>query len=304
VGALFDLVAVTITAGGTGSVTLGPAATGFLSFSEVPDGTEVSYLAVDGTNRETGVGVKTGSTLTRSFRRSSTGSQLNLSTNAVIGITANAGDFFPGENRTLTASDPFTFRQTFNNGAVTFEGFVVDITNTASNSASKPFVVKVGGSDRIRVALNDVVRLDNGFAYLELNGFFIQSNATWGSTFVAAGLLVFQNQPLGWQDGQGAGGTVTQATSRTTGVTLNKYNGQITLVSAAGSATPFSFTVTNDRVTANDVVIAVQKSGTDRYAVDVTRVAAGSFELTITDLTGTTTEQPVFTFAVIRAVAN
>ncbi len=92
-GALFDLVAVTITAGGTGSVTLGPAATGFLSFSEVPDGTVVSYLAVDGTNRETGVGVKTGSTLTRSFRRSSTGSQLNLSTNAVIGITANAGDF-------------------------------------------------------------------------------------------------------------------------------------------------------------------------------------------------------------------
>ena len=92
-GALFDLVAATITAGGTGTVTLGPAATGFLSFSEVPDGTVVSYLAVDGTNRETGVGTKSGSTLTRSFRRSSTGSQLNLSTNAVIGIGANAGDY-------------------------------------------------------------------------------------------------------------------------------------------------------------------------------------------------------------------
>ena len=100
---LFDLVAATITAGGTGTVTLGTAATGgFLSFSEVPDGTVVSYLAVDGTNRETGVGVKTGSTLTRSFRKSTTGSQLNLSTDAVIGIAANAGDFTPQANVTAT----------------------------------------------------------------------------------------------------------------------------------------------------------------------------------------------------------
>ena len=33
----------------------------------------------------------------------------------------------------------------------------------------------------------------------------------------------------------GSGGAVTQATSRTTGVTLNKTNGAITLVSAAVS---------------------------------------------------------------------
>lgn len=100
--ALFDLVASTITAGGTGSVTLGPAVTGFLSFSEVPDGTEISYLAIDGTNRETGVGTKTGTTLTRSFRKSTTGSQLNLSTNAVVGVAANAADF--ATNLTYTAS--------------------------------------------------------------------------------------------------------------------------------------------------------------------------------------------------------
>lgn len=100
--ALFDLVASTITAGGTGSVTLGPAVTGFLSFSEVPDGTEVSYLAIDGTNRETGVGTKTGTTLTRSFRKSTTGSQLNLSTNAVVGVAANAADF--STNLSYTAS--------------------------------------------------------------------------------------------------------------------------------------------------------------------------------------------------------
>ena len=46
-----------------------------------------------------------------------------------------------------------------------------------------------------------------------------------------------------------------------------------------------------------------QKSGTDAYSAVVSAVGAGSFKLTVTDLTGTTTEQPVFNFAVIKAVA-
>jgi hypothetical protein len=102
----------------------------------------------------------------------------------------------------------------------------------------------------------------------------------------------------------GAGGAVTQASSRTTGVTLNKVCGAITLVSAAGSATPFTMTVTNSTVTALDTVVACQKSGTDAYGVAVSAVGAGSFALTITDLTGTTTEQPVINFAVVKAVAS
>jgi len=100
----------------------------------------------------------------------------------------------------------------------------------------------------------------------------------------------------------GAGGTVTQATSRTTGVTLNKTSGAITLVSAAGSTTAATFTVTNSTVAATDVIILNQKSGTDLYDLMVTAVAAGSFNLTFRTTGGTTTEQPVFNFAVIKAV--
>lgn len=102
----------------------------------------------------------------------------------------------------------------------------------------------------------------------------------------------------------GAGGTVTQATSRTTGVTLNKITGAITLVSAAGSATPASFTVTNSAVGATDTIIVNQKSGTDKYIISVTAVGAGSFEITSYTTGGTTTEQPVFNFAVIKGVAS
>lgn len=101
----------------------------------------------------------------------------------------------------------------------------------------------------------------------------------------------------------GVGGTVTQATSRVTGVTLNKVTGAITLASEAGSTTPQTFTVTNSAVAATDVVVASQKSGTDKYVVLVTAVAAGSFALTIYTTGGTTTEQPVINFAVIKGVA-
>jgi hypothetical protein len=100
----------------------------------------------------------------------------------------------------------------------------------------------------------------------------------------------------------GAGGTVTQGTSRTTGVTLDKTCGSITLFSAAGSATPATFTVTNSTVSAGDVIILNQKSGTDLYDLKVTAVAAGSFNITFNTTGGTTTEQPVFNFAVIKAV--
>ena len=100
--------------------------------------------------------------------------------------------------------------------------------------------------------------------------------------------------------GPSTGGTQTQTTSRTQGVTLNAATGAITLVSAAGSVTWQSFTVTNDRVAATDVIIVNQDSGTDKYMIHVTNVAAGSFEITFATTGGTTTEQPVFAFAIIK----
>jgi hypothetical protein len=92
--------------------------------------------------------------------------------------------------------------------------------------------------------------------------------------------------------------SITQATSRTTGVTLNAMQGAITLVSAAGSATYQSFTVTNSLVLATDTPRVSQKSGTDLYETFVTNVAAGSFKVTFRTTGGTTTEQPVLQFSI------
>ena len=126
--------------------------------------------------------------------------------------------------------------------------------------------------------------------------------AATGTSLTATGVIA-STGTAGVGYATGAGGTVTQGTSRTTGVTINKTSGAITLFSAAGSATAATFTVTNSTVAATDVIILNQKSGTDLYDLMVTSVSAGSFNITFRTTGGTTTEQPVFNFAVIKGVA-
>ena len=126
--------------------------------------------------------------------------------------------------------------------------------------------------------------------------------AATGTSLTATGVIV-STGTAGVGYATGAGGTVTQGTSRTTGVTLNKTSGAITLFSAAGTTTAATFTVTNSTVAATDVIILNQKSGTDLYNLMVTAVAAGSFNISFRTTGGTTTETPVFSFAVIKAVA-
>jgi len=126
--------------------------------------------------------------------------------------------------------------------------------------------------------------------------------AATGTSLTATGLIA-STGTAGIGYATGAGGTVTQATSRTTGVTLDKTTGAITLFSAAGTTAATTFTVTNSTVVATDVIILSQKSGTDLYDLMVTAVAAGSFNITFRTTGGTTTETPVFNFEVFKGVA-
>lgn len=113
------------------------------------------------------------------------------------------------------------------------------------------------------------------------------------SAEVAAGLT-----GLGY--GTGSGAAVVQLTSRTTGVTVNRNNGRITLVSAAGSTTPFSFVVTNSAVVTSDVVLLSVRSATNVYLAFVTAVGTGSFTVTMYTTGGTATDAPVVNFVVLK----
>ena len=109
---------------------------------------------------------------------------------------------------------------------------------------------------------------------------------------------------LGSGYGTGAGGAVTQITSRTTGVLLNRVTGAITLVSATGTATPATFVVTNTTVAITDTVSMSLKNGTaDKYVI-LTTINAGSFEVTFYTTGGVTVESPVFNFNVIKGVTS
>lgn len=107
--------------------------------------------------------------------------------------------------------------------------------------------------------------------------------------------------------GTGAGGAVSQATSKSTGVTLNNVCGTITMHNAALAAgAEVAFTVSNSRVAATDIPVVCIKSGatSGAYSLGVTAVAAGSFELTLTNLTdGSLSEAVVISFGLLKIVA-
>lgn len=143
---------------------------------------------------------------------------------------------------------------------------------------------------------------------LTLNG-----SATVAENLVANGVLSGQiiqaTGSLGYP--VGTGGAVTQLTSRTTGVTLNKITGAITLVAGSiGGHDADEFTLTNSTISADDVVMLVIKSGVDAatrkyYQVHAVTVAAGSCVISVGNIDNTTipaagTESPVIQFVVIK----
>lgn len=84
----------------------------------------------------------------------------------------------------------------------------------------------------------------------------------------------------------GDGGAVTQLTDITTGVTLNKACGRVTTVaSTLAAAAEATFTVTNSTVAATDtVVLSTTYAGAGTPLIYCSKVAAGSFNITITNL--------------------
>jgi hypothetical protein len=102
-----------------------------------------------------------------------------------------------------------------------------------------------------------------------------------------------------------AQGTVTQATSKSTGVTLNKSAGKITMNGAAlGAGASVTFTLTNSKISSNDVVIvAISGGGTaGAYWPYVSSLAAGSAVIGLWNSTGgSLSEAVVVNYAIIHA---
>ena len=102
----------------------------------------------------------------------------------------------------------------------------------------------------------------------------------------------------------GEGGTVTQATSKATAVTLNKKCGQITMNAAAlAAATTVTFSMTNSTIAATALLVLNHVSGgtAGAYLLNA-QAAAGSVSINVRNITaGSLAEAIVIGFAVIKA---
>ncbi|HMJ82718.1 MAG TPA: hypothetical protein VK504_06105 [Vicinamibacterales bacterium] len=107
--------------------------------------------------------------------------------------------------------------------------------------------------------------------------------------------------------GAGAGGTVTQATSKATGVTLNKVCGQIVMNNAAlATLTVVSFTLTNSAIAAGDLLVLnhVLTGTIGSYLLNAV-AANGSATIYVTNITaGSLSEAIVLGFAVIKGATT
>jgi hypothetical protein len=102
-----------------------------------------------------------------------------------------------------------------------------------------------------------------------------------------------------------AQGTVTQAASKSTAVTLNKSAGVITMNNASlATATNATFTLNNSFISANDTVILTISGGQatpGSYNVFANSLAAGSVSITLRNISGgPLSEAIVINFALIH----
>jgi hypothetical protein len=104
----------------------------------------------------------------------------------------------------------------------------------------------------------------------------------------------------------GSGGAVVQSSSKSTGVTLDKANGQITMDAASlSAATVVSFTLTNSTIEAGDIIVMNHISGGTLGAyIFNASTAAGSASINVSNWTsGALAEAIVIRFAVIKVVS-
>jgi len=102
-----------------------------------------------------------------------------------------------------------------------------------------------------------------------------------------------------------AQGTVTQATDKSTAVTLNKPAGRITMNNASlTTATNATFTLNNSFISANDTVVLTISGGqatAGSYNVFANSLAAGSVSISLRNISGgTLSEAVVINFAILH----
>lgn len=181
-------------------------------------------------------------------------------------------------------SGGYALLHTKNNGAGNSNGLRLDV-GTATGTAG---AIQIGGSNATAVDIS------KSGVTTTVNGPMVGSNSI-KSTSSSAG--------IGYATG--AGGTVTQLTSKTTAVTLDKICGDITMHNAALAAgATAKFTVNNSVLDGTEYVMAQHTSGgtSGAYVVEAYNSSAGGlFQINVTNITtGSLSEAIVIRFIALK----
>ena len=222
----------------------------------------------------------------------------NATTSGSIAIDYSAGQ---DQYISTTGSISLNFSNFPVSGVQGIIQIAVNITSTAY-TLTLPAAVSLGTTGLQGYASNVITFAATGtyqFAFSTVDGgttitIYDLNRPLLGSTESAVGYST------------GTGGTVTQITSKATGVTLNKRCGQITMNNASlNAAAEVSFTLTNSVIAATDVVMVCVGSGATAgaYNIQCDAVAAGSCRISIGNMSsGSLGEAIVLNFVVIKAV--
>ena len=120
---------------------------------------------------------------------------------------------------------------------------------------------------------------------------------------------IHHNSPsfIGFPSGKGVGGSVTQSTSITTDVTLNKQTGKITLFSHDYSNNDIqTFVFNNSFIEPDDIIAVSMRSGSSKLNVQVDAVNNGSCTISVGDIHNQSTGSisVVLNFAVIKGAVD
>jgi hypothetical protein len=118
------------------------------------------------------------------------------------------------------------------------------------------------------------------------------------------GTTVYATEEIGYT--AAAQGAVTQATSKSTAVTINKSAGRITMNGAELAAnTAVSFTMNNSLISSNDTIIVNVSGGATAgaYTTYISSMTAGSAVVTLRNLTGgALSEAVIINFATVHCL--
>jgi hypothetical protein len=174
---------------------------------------------------------------------------------------------------------------------------IVNITNTAY-TLTLPAAVSLGTTGIQGYSANVITFAATGTYQFD---FYTVDSGTTITIFDLNRALTAYTNPFGYV--AGGGGTVTQATNKATGVTLNKPSGQITMQNTnLAAATIVSFVLTNSIIGANDLLLLQHQSGgtLGSYTLNAA-CAAGSATIYVRNNTaGTLGEALVLRYAVIK----